>query len=51
MMSTDWEMIQEVKRQIADKYTAAELCEILQVDIEDIIEIYWDRINVEELLD
>ena len=36
----DLEMVEEFKARIADRYTAAELCELLEIPVEDIIETY-----------
>jgi len=40
----DTERVQEAKDRLADRYTSAELCELLEVPVEDIIEEYWDTI-------
>lgn len=38
----DEELVNEYKARLADRYTAAELCELLDLDVNDIIETYWD---------
>lgn len=43
-MSTDREIEEELKRRVADKYTAMELVELLDIPVEEILELYWDRI-------
>ena len=40
----DPELVQEAKDRLADRYTSAELCELLEVPVEDIIETYWEMI-------
>lgn len=40
----DSDLIQELKDRLADKYTAAELCDLLNVPVEDIIEEYFHLI-------
>lgn len=37
----DPELAQSIKDRLADRYTASELCELLEVPVEDIIEEYW----------
>ncbi len=44
MVMVDEDRVQEIKDRLADRYTAAELCELLDVPVEDIIEEYWARI-------
>lgn len=36
--------IQEIKDRLADKFTAAELADLLDIPVEDIIAEYWDKI-------
>lgn len=38
----DPELEQAAKDRLADRYTASELCELLEVPVEDIIETYWE---------
>jgi hypothetical protein len=40
----DEDRVQEIKDRLADRYTAAELCDLLDVPVEDIIEEYWRKI-------
>ena len=40
----DIDLIQEYKMRLADRYTAAELAELLDVPVQDIIEEYWWKI-------
>lgn len=40
----DTELVQEFKDRIAERYTAAELVDLLDVPVEDIIEEYWSKI-------
>lgn len=44
MPMRDTELEQEAKVRVSDRYTAAELCELLNISVEDIIAEYWDRI-------
>ncbi len=44
MMSENIDIVLEIKARLADRYTAAELCDLLDIDVEDIIDIYWDKI-------
>ena len=41
----------EIKERIADKYTAAELCEVLEVPVEVVLDSLYDYVidNIEEL--
>lgn len=43
-MSVDREVLEEFKESLADKYTAEELCELLQLDVWDIIEAFEEKI-------
>lgn len=43
-MSIDTELFQEFKEQLADRYTAEELCELLQLDVWDVIEAFEEKI-------
>jgi hypothetical protein len=42
MMSTDLDYIEEVKARIIDRYTASELVELLELETDDIIEVWWE---------
>lgn len=42
--------VQEIKDRLADRYIASELCDILEIPVEDIIEEYWARILTKPLL-
>lgn len=44
MMSQDRQLLEEYKARLADRYTSAELSDLLDIPVEDIIEMYWDRI-------
>ncbi len=46
----DRRALDELKARIADRYTAAELVDLLDVPVEDIIEEYINRILASELL-
>jgi len=43
-MTHDPGLLQDIKDRFADRYTASELCELLEVPVEDIIEEYWEII-------
>lgn len=43
-MSSNQELIDELMNRLADRYTAEELCDILQLDVWDIIEAFRDLI-------
>lgn len=40
----DQEFLNELRERLAERYTAAELVDLLDVPVEDIIEMYLDRI-------
>lgn len=40
----DDERVQELKDRLADRYTAAEICDLINVSVEDIIEEHWEQI-------
>lgn len=46
----DRRALDELKARIADRYTAAELVDLLDVSVENIIEEYINRILASELL-
>lgn len=46
----DANRVQEIKDRLADRYTAAELCDLLDVPVEDIVEEYWATILTKPLL-
>lgn len=51
-MSTDQDLIEEIKKRLADKYTAMELVELMDLPVETIIEEFFDMIPafvIEEL--
>ncbi len=51
-MAEDKDLVREIKLRLADKYTASELCDLLEIPVEDLIETYWDLIPgyvIEEL--
>lgn len=51
-MSTDQDLIEEIKKRLADKYTSVELIELLDIPVEDVIEIWFESIPafvIEEL--
>lgn len=37
-------LVQAAKDKLADRYTSAELCDLLEVPVEDIIAEYWFRL-------
>lgn len=41
----DAAVVQEIKARLADRYTAAEIVELLGLDAEPIIEEFWDQIQ------
>lgn len=43
-MSIDYELLDEYKNSLADKYTAEELCELLELTVWDIIEAFPEAI-------
>lgn len=43
-MSVDEELFEEFKSSLADRYTAEELCELLSLDVWDIIEAFPEQI-------
>lgn len=40
----DTERVQEIKDRLADRYTASELAELLDIPVEEIIEEFWSRV-------
>ena len=53
MVMVDEGRVQEIKDRLADRYTAAELCDLLDIPVEDIVEEYWAKImlNAKELFE
>lgn len=45
-MAIDEDILDQYKRHLADRYTAEELCELLDLDVWDIIEMFEDKIMV-----
>ena len=43
-MTLDTELFEEFKLELADRFTAEELCEILGLDVWDIIEAFQEKI-------
>jgi hypothetical protein len=43
-MSIDVELLDEFKKELADRYTAEELCELLELDVWDVIEMFEEKI-------
>jgi len=43
-MAIDTELLEEFKNHLADKFTAEELCELLHLDVWDIIEAFQEKI-------
>ena len=43
-MSMDRELLEEFKATLADRYTAEELCELINLDVWDILEMFEDKI-------
>lgn len=51
-MSTDQDLIEEIKKRLADRFTAMELVELMDLPVETIIEEFFDMIPsfvIEEL--
>lgn len=46
----DANRVREIKYRLADRYTAAELCDLLDVPVEDLVEEYWIIILTKPLL-
>jgi hypothetical protein len=46
----DWELEREAKARVADHYTAAELMELLDIPVEDLVEEYWEKILENEVI-
>ena len=42
MNMIDNDLVQITKDRIADKWTSGELCELLDIPVEDLIEMFWD---------
>ena len=42
-MMIDDRLVQEFKDRLADRYTASEIAELLDIPVEDLIETYWDK--------
>ena len=43
-MMLDLELVDDWKNYLADKYTAEELCELLKLDVWDILEAFEERV-------
>lgn len=43
-MSIDRDLLEEVKAELRDRYTAVELCELLNLTEDDILEQFEDRV-------
>ena len=43
-MSVDYELLEEFKAELSERYTAEELCELLGLDVWDIIEAFPEKI-------
>lgn len=43
-MSIDRDLLDEYKRQIADRYTAPELVELLELDVWEVIEAFEEKV-------
>lgn len=43
-MSIDYDLLEEFKKELADKYTAEELSELLELDVWDIIEAFQEKV-------
>lgn len=46
----DRELEQEAKARVADHYTAAELVDLLDIPVADLIEEYWELILENEVI-
>lgn len=44
MMGIDYDLLDEYKKQLADRYEASELVELLELDVWDIIEMFPEKI-------
>lgn len=44
MMSMDREILEEFKAHLKDKYTAVELCELLNLTEDDLLEMFEDKV-------
>jgi hypothetical protein len=42
--------VQEIKDRLADRYTAAEIADLLDLPVEELIEEFWDRITRSKVL-
>ena len=40
----DEDRVQEIKDRLADRYTAAEIADLLDLPVEDLIETFWEQI-------
>ena len=46
----DEDRVQEIKDRLADRYTAAEIADLLDLPVEDLIETFWEQIIKSALL-
>ena len=46
----DEDRVQEIKDRLADRYTAAEIADLLDLPVEDLIETFWEQIIKSVLL-
>lgn len=44
MDMVDEDRVQEIKDRLADRYTAAEIADLLDLPVEELIEAFWERI-------
>lgn len=49
-MAKDFEREQEIKDRLADRFTTTELCDILEIPVEEFIEIFWEFVLSKPLL-
>lgn len=47
-MGRDYDQIEEIKARLADRFTAAELVELLGIPVEDVIEEWWEYLLHEQ---
>lgn len=41
---TNLELEEFLKKRLADRYTSSELMELLDISVEEVIDLFWDRI-------
>lgn len=43
-MSVDYELFEEFKKELSDRYEAVELCELLGLDVWDLLESFEEKV-------